>query len=145
MRLLVSACLLGISCRYDGQAKPCGAVMDLRAAHQLVPFCPEVYGGLPTPRPPAERVGDRVLTGAGDDVTDAYRKGAAEALRVCRLTGCQAAVLKARSPSCGAGSIYDGSFSGPLVPGDGVSAALLKEAGDQLVDEDGLELFGQGR
>ena len=145
MNLLVSACLLGASCRYDGRAKPCQAVMDLGAAHLLVPFCPEVYGGLPTPRPPAERAGDRVLTQDGSDLTAAYRKGAEEALRMCRLNGCEAAVLKARSPSCGSGAIYDGTFGGRLIPGYGVTAALLIEAGLQVVDENGLGLLRQGR
>lgn len=139
MRLLVSACLLGLPCRYDGSAKGCGAVMELAGAHQLVPFCPEIYGGLPTPRPPAERVGNQVLTQAGADVTQAYRRGAQQALALCRLMDCRAAVLKARSPSCGKGVIYDGTFSGRLTPGHGVTAALLMERGIQVVNENSLD------
>ena len=113
MNILVSACLLGVSCRYDGGANACPALLEaLRAGgHTAVPVCPEVYGGLPTPRPPAERQGCRVTTCTGADVTAAYQKGADTAVRLAALTGCTAAVLKANSPSCGAGTIYDGSFS----------------------------------
>ena len=138
MRLLVSACLLGVPCRYDGGSKPCAQVLALAEEHQMIPFCPEVYGGLPTPRPPAERVGERVLTQAGADVTQAYNRGAQAALDLFRRTGCQAALLKARSPSCGAGAIYDGSFQGRLIPGDGVTAALLKAQGIPVATEEDL-------
>ena len=131
MNILVSACLLGVSCRYDGGANACPALLEaLRAGgHTAVPVCPEVYGGLPTPRPPAERQGCRVTTCTGADVTAAYQKGADTAVRLAALTGCTAAVLKANSPSCGAGSIYDGSFSHRKVAGDGVAAAALRDAG----------------
>lgn len=138
MRLLVSACLLGVPCRYDGGSKSCTQVLALAEEHQMIPFCPEVYGGLPTPRPPAERVGERVLTQAGADVTCAYARGAQAALDIFRLTGCQAALLKARSPSCGAGAIYDGGFQGRLIPGDGVTAALLKAQGIPVATEEDL-------
>lgn len=138
MRVLVSACLLGVPCRYDGGSKPCAQVLALAEEHQMIPFCPEVYGGLPTPRPPAERVGERVLTQAGADVTQAYNRGAQAALDLFRRTGCQAALLKARSPSCGAGAIYDGSFQGRLIPGDGVTAALLKAQGIPIASEENL-------
>lgn len=131
MNILVSACLLGVACRYDGDANACPALLAaLRAGgHTAVPVCPEVYGGLPTPRSPSERQGARVLTCAGIDVTAAYRKGAETAVRLAALTGCRAAVLKANSPSCGVGQIYDGSFSHRLTAGDGVAAAALRQAG----------------
>jgi uncharacterized protein YbbK (DUF523 family) len=125
MRLLISACLLGVCCRYDGSAKPHPLAVQLARSHTLVPVCPEQLGGLPTPRPPAERQGSRVMTAAGSDVTAAYRRGAEETLALCHLLCCDAAVLKERSPSCGHGLVYDGSFSRQLVPGDGVTAALL--------------------
>ena len=137
MKILISACLLGCRCRYDGGSKPHPDALGLAERHELVPVCPEQLGGLPTPRPPAERVGDRVLTAAGNDVTEQYRRGAEEALRLCRVTGCQAAVLKERSPSCGCGDVYDGTFSGTLTEGDGVAAALLKEAGIPVCGESG--------
>ena len=125
MKVLVSACLLGLPCRYDGGAATDETVTGLIGEHTLVPFCPEIYGGLPTPREPAEIRGDRVVTRSGEDVTEAYEKGAREALRIARMFGCECAVLQDRSPSCGCGIIHDGSFTGALVPGDGVTAKLL--------------------
>lgn len=140
-RLLVSACLLGVFCRYDGSARPNPAVVALAERYELVPVCPEQLGGLATPRPPAERVGDQVLTNCGMDVTARYRQGAEETLRLARLLGCSAAVLKERSPSCGHGEIYDGTFSHRVVPGDGVTAALLREQGFRVVGESDLALL----
>lgn len=141
MNILVSACLLGAACKYSGGDNRCPALLDaLRAGgHTAVPICPEIYGGLPTPRPPAERRGDRVVTEAGADVTAQYRKGAAEALAIAELNGCKAAILKANSPSCGCGTIYDGSFSHRKVPGDGVAAQALKEAGLAVYTEETFE------
>ncbi len=136
--VLVSACLLGLSCRYDGCSKPCEKVLKLAESRTLIPFCPEIFGGLPTPRPPAECRDGRVINCRGADVTAAYRKGAAEALRLCRILGCKTAVLKAKSPACGCGRIYDGSFSGHLTAGDGIAAALLKENGIAVLTENDL-------
>lgn len=141
MRLLISACLLGCCCRYDGASKPHPLAEILAQRHTLVPVCPEQLGGLPTPRPPAERQGDRVVSQEGQDVTEQYRRGAEEALRLCRLMRCEAAVLKERSPSCGCGTIYDGTFSKTLCPGDGVAADLLTSAGIAVYGESQLEKF----
>ncbi|WP_298019746.1 DUF523 domain-containing protein [uncultured Dysosmobacter sp.] len=138
MRLLVSACLLGVCCRYDGASKAHPLLPELAARHTLVPVCSEQLGGLATPRPPAERRGDRVVTGAGD-VTAQYRRGAEETLRLCKLLGCEAAVLKERSPSCGHGQIYDGTFSGTLTAGDGVTAELLTANGIPVYGESQME------
>jgi uncharacterized protein YbbK (DUF523 family) len=135
MNILVSACLLGVPCRYDGQAKPCPAVLALMDRHTLIPVCPEQLGGLPTPRNPSERRGCRVVSSAGADVTAAYRRGAEETLRLARLYGCEAAILKERSPSCGSGEIYDGTFTRTLTPGDGVAAALLRARGIRVLGE----------
>ena len=137
MRILVSACLLGVSCRYDGKSKPHTAVLALQEQHQLIPVCGEVFGGLPTPRIPAERVGDRVLTEAGRDVTAEYRRGAEEVLALARRLDCKVALLKERSPSCGTGEIYDGSFTRTLTAGDGVTAELLRASG--------IAVFGESR
>ena len=136
MTILVSACLLGTACRYDGRSKADADVTALLARHTLIPVCPEVYGGLPTPRPPAERCGDRVLTEAGTDVTAQYRRGAEAALQLARLYGCRAAILKANSPSCGSGTIYDGTFRHRRISGDGLTAALLRANGVQVYNED---------
>ena len=144
MRVLISACLLGVPCRYDGASKASPLALELAERCQLVPVCPEQLGGLPTPRPPAERQGQAVRTQAGVDVTGAYRRGAEETLRLCRLLGCQAAVLKERSPSCGHGEIYDGTFTGTRVPGDGVTAEYLKAVGIPVYGESELQqLLGE--
>ena len=135
MKILVSACLLGVCCRYDGQAKPHEGALSLLGWHTLIPVCPEIYGGLATPRPAAERVGERVLTAQGGDVTAQYRRGAEETLRLGRLYGCEAALLKERSPSCGSGVIHNGRFDGELTPGDGVTAALLRANGIAVYGE----------
>ena len=107
MKLLISACLLGTPCRYDGQSKPLPEMERLLERHTLIPVCPEQLGGLPTPRAPSERQGDRVVSRQGRDVTAEYRRGAEEALRLLDFFHAEGAVLKERSPSCGKGVIYD--------------------------------------
>lgn len=141
MKILVSACLLGCRCRYDGAEKAHPGVLELKETHTLIPVCPEQLGGLPTPRVPAERQGERVVTKAGGNVTAQYRRGAEEALRICRLFGCDCALLKERSPSCGHGEIYDGTFSGVLTAGDGVTAELLAQNGVTVYGESDAELL----
>lgn len=137
-KLLVSACLLGTPCRYDGRMKKSDAVCALAERYELVPVCPEEAGGLPTPRTPSERRDGRVFMRDGRDVTEEYRRGAEHALEVFRCAGCCAAVLKARSPACGCGAVYDGTFSGTLVPGDGVAAELLRANGVRVLTEEEL-------
>ena len=141
MKLLVSRSLLGEPCRYDGRSVPSDGVLRLKEeGHTLVPVCPEVEGGLPTPRPPAECQPDgRVVNREGQDVTDQYRAGAEIALERARCEGCAAAVLKAKSPSCGNERIYDGTFSRTLVPGQGVAACLLSKAGIPVLNEEQLD------
>ena len=135
--VLISACLLGVNCKYNGGANPVSEarLAALKEKYTLVPVCPESYGGLATPRPPSERVGERVLARDGADVTAQYEKGAQAALRLAELFGCKMAILKERSPSCGHGMIYDGTFSGALTPGDGVTAALLAAHGVAVYGE----------
>ena len=142
MRLLVSACLLGCACRYDGQSKENAQVIALGKKHELIPVCPEQLGGLPTPRLPSEIQGENVTRRDGADVTTEYRKGACEALRLCRLLDCGGAVLKARSPSCGCGHVYDGTFSGTLIPGNGVTAQTLLDAGYSVWTEENCTEIG---
>lgn len=139
MTVLVSACLLGVPCRYDGQSKAHPLARALCEKHHVVPVCGEIFGGLPTPRPPAEICGRRVVTREGADVTAAYRRGAEAVLELARLTGAEAAVLKERSPSCGSGAVYDGTFSGTLTAGWGVAAGLLQEQGIRVLGESRLE------
>jgi uncharacterized protein YbbK (DUF523 family) len=139
MRILVSACLLGVACRYDGKSVPKDCVKELMNEHELIPFCPEIYGGLKTPRDPSEIIGDKVMSINGVDVTEQYMKGAYEALNMCKLFGCKVAVLKEKSPSCGFGRIYDGTFSGTLTDGDGVTAKLLTENGIAVYGENSID------
>lgn len=133
--LLVSACLLGERCRYDGRASESPAVQALGKRFELVPVCPEVLGGLTTPRLPTERRGLRVVRSDGTDVSAAFRLGAERTLAVARERNVAAAILKSRSPSCGVGRIYDGTFSGRLRDGDGITAEWLRCAGIPLFDE----------
>ena len=125
--VLVSACLLGLRCRYNAEPVANERVLALAKTHTLIPVCPEQLGGLSTPRPPAERLGERVVSNNGTDVTSAFFRGAEETLLLARILGCKTAILKARSPSCGHGRIYDGSFTGKLIPGSGVTAELLAD------------------
>ncbi len=143
--LLISACLLGVACRYDGASRPLdpAALAALRERFQLIPVCPETLGGLPTPRPPAERRGDVVRNSAGEDVTAQYTRGAAEARRLAAFFGCRQALLKERSPSCGSGAVYDGSFTGTLRTGDGVAAEALKADGVAVYGESELQALLQ--
>jgi uncharacterized protein YbbK (DUF523 family) len=136
--LVVSACLLGTCCNHEAGHSRRPAVEALAGTHRLFPICPEVCGGLTTPRPAAERVGDRVVNASGDDVTDAYARGARAAVELAAAVGAKRAVLKARSPSCGTDRIYDGTFSRILRPGAGVTADALRAAGVEVVSEDDL-------
>ena len=137
MNILVSACLLGEPCRYDGKSRPCESVIELSKKHCLIPACPEVAGGLSVPRDPCEIVGDRVLTREGKDCTKEYQKGAETALELCRKHNCKYAILKLKSPSCGSRGVYDGSFSRTLCGNKkGVTAQLLLENGIKVLGED---------
>ena len=140
-KLLVSACLLGAPCRYDGKSKPLAGIERLRETYELVPVCPEQEGGRPTPRTPSERRGEAVVMQDGTDVTAQYRRRPEAALALCRREGCTAALLKERSPSCGSGAIYDGSFTHTLIPGDGVTAELLRQNGVRIYGESELDLL----
>jgi uncharacterized protein YbbK (DUF523 family) len=134
--IIVSACLAGVGCRYDGAAKPCEKVIRLVAGGLALPLCPEQLGGLPTPRLPAEHIGNKVFRKDGIDVTSEFNRGAQEALKIALLVGAKTAILKARSPSCGFGKIYDGNFSGKLVAGNGVFAELWKKNGMDVKTEE---------
>ena len=136
---LCSACLLGIACRYDGMPKPDAKVLELAKTEVLIPVCPEQLGGLPTPREPSEntKLGN-IVSKSGKDVSKAFNKGALETLKIAKLYGIKEAILKQRSPSCGSGQIYDGSFSGKIVKGDGITTALLKKNGIKVISEEEL-------
>lgn len=141
-RILTSQCLFGGEpVRYDGKCRALGDPIYLKwkSEGRLVAVCPEVFGGLPTPRPEAQIVGDRVINREGTDVTDAYMKGAREAVRLAKAHNVAFAVMKEKSPSCGSSLIYDGTFRGEMIPGEGLAARLLREAGFRIFSEDELE------
>lgn len=142
--ILISGCLLGINCRYTGDGKQIDRIGELMEKYTLIPICPEQLGGLPTPRLPSERKGDLVIANNGMDVTEQFKRGAEEALKIAQLYKATTAVLKERSPSCGNGEIYDGSFSGVKIDGDGVTAELLKANGIRVIGESQIhELIGE--
>ncbi len=136
--IIVSACLAGVKCSGDGSARPYQKVVDLVRRGEAIPVCPEQLGGLPTPRAPSERRDDKVFTKDGGDVTTEFRKGAEEALKIAQLANCREAILKSKSPSCGSGKVYDGTFSGKLVDGDGVFAELLKRNDIKVMNEEDM-------
>lgn len=158
--ILVSACLLNLPIRYKGDGNLCSLLLPYAASGQLLPFCPEAVGGLPTPRPPAEISGGtgldvwrgcaRVVNDQGEDVTDAFKQGARLCAEICRRYNITAAILKQRSPSCGSSAIYDGSFQGRRIPGMGVTAALLMQQGVKIYSEEDVteellqKLFANG-
>lgn len=141
--VLISACLLGFECKYCGGSNKLTErqLAALGERFRLIPVCPETAGGLPTPRDPSERLGDRVVSNQGRDVTAQYQKGAETALWLARRYDCKAALLKEKSPSCGSGQIYDGSFTGKLIPGDGVAAEELKKEGLIVFGESDTDLL----
>ena len=135
MKILVSACLLGVECRYNGKGELKKDIEMLLKEHELIPVCPEQLGGLATPRDPAEIQGNKIITKTGVDVTKEYLKGAEEVLNLAKLYNCSTAILKERSPSCGYGKIYDGTFSKILIDGNGAAADLLIKNGIKVTGE----------
>ena len=138
-RVLMSACLLGVNCRYTGDGKRLEGLERLMELAEIFPVCPEVMGGLTTPRTPAERVGDKVIAKDGTDVTFQYHRGAMESLYLAKLFSAEYALMKERSPSCGYGVIYDGSFTGGFKPGNGTASELLSKNGIQIYGESRFE------
>lgn len=133
---IVSACLAGVKCNFEGKSKPCQKVIELVKKGKAIPVCPEQLGGLPTPRIPSEIRDDRVVTKEGDDVTSFFQKGGEEAFRIASLVKCTEAIMKARSPSCGSGYVYDGTFSGMLREGDGIFTTKLKKKNIKVFTEE---------
>ena len=131
--MIVSACLAGFPCRYDGKSRPCAEVVELVKAGKAIPVCPEQLGGLPTPRPPCEILSGQVVDRNGTDRTECFQKGAQAVLALAQTYGAKQALLQNRSPSCGTGWIYDGTFSKTLIAGDGITARLLQENGIQVI------------
>ena len=139
MKILVSACLLGENCKYNGGNNENKEILELAKKHTLIPICPECFAGLPIPRVPSEIKNGRVYSKNGDDLTEAFNDGAEKALYIAEESGCQLAILKERSPSCGFGKIYDGSFTGNIINGNGITAQLLYEHGITILGETKLD------
>ena len=135
---VVSACLAGIKCRYDGRSSPCEKVIELVKNREAIPVCPEQLGGLEIPRVPSEIKGDRVISKEGRDVTAQFEKGAEESLKIALSNNCKEAILKSKSPSCGCGKVYDGTFSGKLIEGDGIFTRLLKKNNFRVITEEDI-------
>ena len=140
-KILISACLVGDKVKYDGKSNYNPLIKELLEHYELVPFCPEVEGGLSIPRKPSERKGDKVINDAGKDVTNFFVSGAKKALTICQYLNIKVAILKERSPSCGSKNIHDGSFSNRLKKGEGVTTELLRKNGIKVISEEELEDF----
>lgn len=139
MNVLISACLMGVYCRYDGTTKQTNKLEALMNQYTLIPVCPEILGGLPTPRPAVETQNGRAINKDGQDVTTEFERGAKEVLRLAKLYHCQLVILKERSPSCGNQTIYDGTFSGTLIEGNGITAQLLLDHGIKVIGESQID------
>jgi uncharacterized protein YbbK (DUF523 family) len=136
MIVMISACLIGTKCRYDGKSSKNLQLLELLKGFILVPFCPEQLGGLSIPRPKAEIKEGRVINEFGEDVTDYFLKGAKESLKIARRILPDIIILKSRSPSCGKGKIYDGNFSGKLIEGSGITCSILIENGFRVLSDE---------
>ena len=138
-KIIVSGCLFGNDCRYKGDNCKCEELLTLAEKHTLIPVCPEQMGGLSTPRDPAEIVGDKVISNHGKDVTYEYTKGAETALYIAKVNNADAVVLKANSPSCGKGIIYDGTFTGNKTSGNGLAAKMFLDEGYNVFTENEIQ------
>lgn len=137
-KILVSACLLGVNCKYSGGNNQNTKVLEYIKDKEIIPVCPEIMGGLSTPRPPSEIINNKVINNFQEDVTTQYQKGAEETLKLAKLFNVKKALLKAKSPSCGKGQIYDGTFTSTLIDGNGITTNLLIENGIEVLTEKDL-------
>jgi uncharacterized protein YbbK (DUF523 family) len=138
-KILISACLVGDKVRYDGKSQYHPLVKELLEKYELVPFCPEVEGGLPTPRVPSEIVKDKVINKDGKDVTKQFKEGASLALNICKYLNIKIAILKDGSPSCGSNEIHNGKFDNRMIKGKGITATLLEQNGIKVISENEIE------
>ena len=138
MKIMVSACLLGENCKYDGGNNRNEALLNMLAGHEVIPVCPEVAGSLPVPRVPAEIVNGRVVNRNGEVVDEAFRKGAERTLETAKREKPDLIILQSRSPSCGVKEIYDGTFTGKKIPGHGIFANMAIQAGYHVIDAEDL-------
>ncbi len=134
-KILVSACLLGINCKYNGKNNMNEFVLSLNKDYKLIPFCPEMDGGLPCPRNPSEIINDKIINNIGIDVTSNYNLGAKKALVLAKNNNPLLIISKEKSPSCGVNYIYDGTFTSKLINGEGITTRLLKDNGYKVISE----------
>lgn len=139
MKIIVSACLLGNNCKYNGGNNRCPKVIDFVKGHEVISVCPEQMGGLTTPRLPAEICNGKVVNTEGISVDAAFRNGAEQALKLAKEAGATLAILQPRSPSCGCKQVYDGTFSRKLIPGKGVFAQLLSDNGIRTIEPEDID------
>lgn len=142
-KVLVSACLLGVNCKYNGKNNYSKEIIEYLKDKEIIPVCPEQLGGLSTPRVASEIKVDRVITKDGKDVTDSFVKGATEVLQLAKKLNVKKAILKSKSPSCGYKKIYDGTFSNTLTNGNGVCAELLTNNGIEIINSDNITVCQQ--
>lgn len=142
MNILVSACLLGVHCRYSGTGTSHEDIISLKYKHNLIPICPEQLGGLPTPRNPVEIVNGKAKDKQGRDFTKEFSKGALQTLQISKTLDCKLAILKSNSPSCGNNKVYDGTFKGELIDGQGYTAKILMENGIEVLSEKEIDRVG---
>lgn len=140
-KILISACLVGDKCKYDGKSNYTPLIEELLKKYELVPFCPEVEGGLPTPRHPSEIQKDVVRMDNGKNVTKNFVTGAELAYNICMYLGIKVAILKENSPSCGSHNVYDGSFTHKLIKGKGITASYLERKGIRVISEEEIDSF----
>lgn len=141
MKIAVSSCLLGINCKYNGKSNYNEDIIQLKEKHELIPICPEVLGGLPTPRVPSEIINDKVVNQEGLDVTINYNDGANKALKILKENDIKIAILKSKSPSCGKGQIYDGTFTHTLILGNGITTQLFLENDILVLNENNFKEY----
>ena len=140
-KILISACLVGDKTRFDGHSNYNPLIEELLKKYELVPFCPEVEGGLKTPRDPSEIIKDKVMSSKGRDVTRFFKEGAEKALNICKYLEIKVAILKESSPSCGVHEIHDGSFTNKKKKGEGITTSLLRQNGIKVINEKEIEAF----
>lgn len=134
--IVVSACLAGVECRYNGSAFPVAQVAEMVRKGKAIPLCPELLAGLPSPRPPVEQYNGKIISIDGTDHTEQYAAGAKMGMEIALASRCRKAILKSKSPTCGSGFVYDGTFSGILIPGDGIFTKLLRKKGIEVCSEE---------
>lgn len=141
INVLISMCMCGINCRYDGKSISLNQLSELSNRFNLIPVCPEIIGGLSTPRAPVEITNNKLIDSNGNDKTDNFISGANQVLQLAKMFNCEYAILKENSPSCGVNYIYDGTFTSNKIKGSGITTSLLRENGIKVYSETEIDTF----